>query len=181
MVTVNKDSILAKAKACMNTAQKKKEIRDLVDKAMIGQIKLEAGKSVHTPEEAANKFIEVLINSINSSGLSANVASAISNLTHGAAFKLSDGTYMITVYFNGDLSRPSLDSSRYEDIKDLANLFDTGVDHKMRSVGGKWHGKDYRSKTVIPGTHFMEQAVQDFMGNYSTEYNVTEISINYNY
>lgn len=181
MASINMDSILAKAQACMNTSEKKAQINDIVNKVMLGKIKLKTAGSTpspHSPEEAASKFIEVLRHEINSSGLSAEAADAISNLDYGAAHQVGENTYIISVYFVDDLSRPSLDESRYGSINDLAALFNTGVDHKMKPVHGEWHGHETWSRTVIPGTHFMEQAIQDFMGNYATEYNVTNITIN---
>lgn len=165
----------------MNTNEKRSQIRGIVDKVMLGRIKLKSSKSIHSPEDAASKFIEVLRNEISSSGLSAEAASAISNLDYGSAYKTGDNTYQIYVYFTGDLSRPSLDSNRYPSgIDDIAEMFNYGAPkdgHKMHPVYGEWHGKETWSKTVIPGAHFMEQAVRDFIGNYATEYNVVDITI----
>lgn len=178
MASINMDSILAKARVCMDTSEKKAQVNNIVNKVILGQIKLETSKNTHTPEDAASKFIEVLRGEINSSGLSVEAIDAISNLDYGAVHRVGENAYVISVYFVGDLSRPSLDESRYGSINDLATLFNNGVDHKMKAVHGKWHGRETWSKTVIPGTHFMEQAVQDFMSNYATDYNVTDIKIN---
>lgn len=169
---INMDSILAKAKAAIKTGNCKERYDDTVRKIMLGSIKLKSG-TLHTPEEAADKFIEVLLKTINSSGLSANAQAAISNLAHTAPVALGDGTYRIGVYFNENLSRPSLDEARYGGITDLAELFDHGMTTKSgKPVHGVWHGQEIWSRTVIPGTGFMDAAVADFMGNYASEYNV---------
>ena len=102
---------------------------------------------------------------------------AISDISHGSAHMIGDNIYLIDVFFVGDMSRPSLDESKYGSINDIVALFNNGVDHTMRPVHGLWHGKETWSRTVTPGTHFIEQAVSDFMGNYASEYNVINISV----
>ena len=47
----------------------------------------------------------------------------------------------------------------------------------MRPVHGMWHGHETWSRTVIPGAHFVDNAVSSFMGNYASEYNVIDISV----
>lgn len=178
MASINMASILAKAQACMGTSKKKTEVSNLVNGVMLGNIRLQSGKGgTHTPEEAAAKFIEVLQNEINSSGLSAGAAAAISNLSHTSAQSIGNNTYVIGVYFAGDLSRPSLDEAHYGSISNLAALFNNGVGHTMRPVHGIWHGQETWSRTTIPGAHFIDSAVSSFMGNYAYDYNVLDISV----
>lgn len=179
MAAINMQSILAKAQACMNTSKKQKEVRELINKVMLGQVTLQtSGTGNHTPEDAAAKFIEVLHAEMNSAGLSPGAVEAIYDLNYTTGTRIGNtNQYLIRVYFTGDLSRPSLQESKYGSINDLAELFNYGVDHKMHPVHGVWHGKETWSRTVIPGTHFMEQAITDFMSNYGSEYNVTNISI----
>lgn len=176
MASINMDSILAKAKAHMESAGQSK-VNTVVSKVMLGNIRLQSGGTAHTPEEAASKFIEVLRNSINSAGLSEGAIGAVSNIEHGSAHSIGNNTYIIGVYFVGDMTRPSLDEAKYGGINDIVALFNNGVDHTMRPVHGLWHGMETWSRTVIPGTHFIEQAVADFMGNYASEYNVINISV----
>ena len=175
MSAINMNSILNKARSYINSKSGQARINSTLKEAMI-KGRTPSGKIVHTPEEAASKFIEVLRNSISSAGLSAGAIEAISDISHGSAHKIKDNTYIIDVYFAGDMSRPSLDEARYGSITDIADLFNNGVDHTMKPVYGFWHGKEIWSRTVIPGTHFIEQAVSDFMSNYASEYNVINIS-----
>lgn len=177
MASINMESILAKAKAHMGSSSGQHKIDNVVSKVMLGNIRLQSGGTAHTPEEAASKFIEVLRSSINSAGLSDGAIGAVSNIEHGSAHSIGHNTYIIGVYFVGDMTRPSLDEAKYGGINDIVALFNNGVDHTMRPVHGLWHGQETWSRTVIPGTHFIEQAVTDFMGNYASEYNVTNISV----
>ena len=59
---------------------------------------------------------------------------------------------------------------------DLVELYNDGVDHVMRQI---WEtdatGRKTTSRTVIPGSHYMEQAIINFMGNYAYEYNVISV------
>lgn len=126
-------------------------------------------------ELAAKKFIEVLQKEIKSSGLSPDAVNAIINLTHASVERLTNGTYAIRVYFKDDLSRPSLDVARYGEIRDLALLLNNGVDHTMPQVHGTWKGEEWWSRTTIPGTHFMEHAIQTFMTNYAKKYHIIDI------
>lgn len=177
MASINMESILAKAKAHMGSNVGQSKVDNVVNKVMLGNIRLQSGGTTHTPEEAAAKFIEVLQSSIGSAGLSEGAIDAVSNIEHGSAHSVGHNTYIIGVYFVGDMTRPSLDEAKYGGINDIVALFNNGVDHTMRPVHGLWHGKETWSRTVIPGTHFIEQAVTDFMGNYASEYNVTNISV----
>lgn len=187
MAGINWDSILAKANASLKTPENVKKIEGILDliitagKFPIGGGVTGAGNgSFHTPDEVANKFIEVLKQTIGSSGLSSNAIDAISNFYHTAPSGVGGGKYTIRIYFGGDLSRDSLGPKKYpEGINDLAELLNDGVDHTMKQVWGTWHGKHYGSRTVIPGAHFMEEAVNTFMSSYAKEYGVIDITINH--
>lgn len=155
----------------------KKRIDEVIKDSMNNRTPLQSGKVVHSPEDAASKFVEVLKNSINTSGLSDDAVNAVSNIESGNATASSRNKYIIRISFAGDLTRPSLDEEKYGSIEDIVMLLNNGVDHTMRRVHGMWHGKETWSKTVIPGTHFIEQAINDFMNNYASEYNVKNISM----
>lgn len=173
------ESVMKEIKALIQPGGKAyKEYAEKVDAIMLGTIKVSSGTTLHTPEDAAAKFIEVLSKSIESSGLSANAQDAISKFGYTTPLKMSDGTYLISVYFATDLSRPSLYSEKYEEgLKDLAEMLNDGMSAKDH-VYGTWHGKKIRSKTTFPGTYFMEQAVRDFLGNYGADYNVISCTLN---
>lgn len=177
MASIDMTSILAKARACMEKEETKKEVRKVVDDVMRGEAMIRASGDVHTIDDIASKFIEVLRWEIENSGLSPNAINSISDIGYSYSAISDSNDYLICVFFTKDLSRPSLMESKYGSINDLAELFNDGVDHKMRAVHGTWHGDEVWSRTVIPGTHFMEQAITDFMGNYGYEYNVKNIEL----
>lgn len=148
------------------------------------------GEGLTVAQEAGKKFADVLKQTIETSPLSAGVVEAISNIGVEPPKHIKENTYQVTVYFKDDLSRMSLSPSRYNPINDLAELYNDGVSHRMKRVYGKWYSKTgYRawdgwgnqrvgSRTVIPGTHFMEQAINEFMQNYAPKYGVVNIEIN---
>lgn len=176
-MSINMSSIMSKARKVVKSTTGKQKIDKVIDEAMLGRFKLQLVEDIYTPEETAEKFIQVLRRAISTSGLSDRAIAALDNLDYSEARKLSSGMYIIYVFWAGNMSRPSLLPSVYGDIEDLPGLLNDGVDHKMKQIKGVWHGEEYRSRTVIPGAGFMEQAVSDFMGNYSDKYNVTGIEI----
>lgn len=177
MASINMGSILAKAQAHMGSGAGQAKVNSTVAKVMLGTITLKSGGKTHTPEEAAEKFIEVLRNSISSSGISSEAAAAISELSHSSAVPAGANVYTIEIFFTGNLSRPSLVPGKYGCISNLSALLNNGVDHEMNRVHGIWHGQETWSRTVIPGAHFVDDAVSSFMGSYASEYNVIDISV----
>lgn len=183
MAYVNMESIIGKAKKYMGGSKGIVKQQRILRKAVLGKIKLDGVKSSHTPIEAAKKFIEVLESSINGASLSDNAKSALLggfdyNIVSGG----NDCSYIITINFKENLSRPSLDPSHYKDgIGNLAALFNNGVDHTMKQVHGYWHEKETWSRTTISGTNFMQEARDNFMGNYAEEYNVLNVELSSDY
>ena len=146
----------------------------IIDEFVIGIRRISG--NLHTPEQAANKFVEVLRTTIQNSGLSANAAEAVSQWEYGRAIEIGNCRYVVWVTEDDDMSRPTM-SKKDNNIDNIALLLNDGVDHTMNRVWGTWHGKHIGSRTTIPGAHFMEQAVSDFMGNYAYEYGVENIEI----
>ena len=177
--TIDMGSILGKAATAMNSSSVSKQVNTKIDAAMLGKAALEKGNlGNHSVDDAAAMFIQVLRNAIYSSGVSSGVAYYLDDVDCGTPYKLSNGTYQIQIGFtDSDLSRPSLQPSMYGSISNLAALYNNGVDHVMKPVYGEWNGTRVRSKTVIPGAHFMQRAVDDFAGNYAYEYNVIDIEL----
>ena len=192
MAGVNWASVLKKAQACMNSPAKQREINTKVDLHMLGKITLGmsgGGRSPRPPEEAAAKFIEVLHKEIQShaggsyasGGMGPSAIAALGNIGHGTPYRVGD-KYYIDVYFEDDLSRPSLAPTRYDGIGNLAALLNTGYEAGHR-VYGVWEGHnigdDERIASLVSrgGAHFIQSAVDGFMGNYSIEYGVEKIDI----
>jgi len=176
MAGINMASIIAKAQRYMESPKMKSKVQNVVDEIAFG-VKVKGG-GIHSVEDAGFKFADVLLRTIQTSGLDASVADAISHVDVGGMTKLKDGTYLIRVYISPQ-ERESMSTLKSYPSVDLVELYNDGVDHVMRQIfEHEDNGALKVSRTVIPGTHFMEQAVVDFMGNYSSEYNVISIDIN---
>ena len=183
MASIDWSAIEAVVNNYIDSPTGQKATKEVVDKIMLGEIEIQSGGGAtnKTPRQAADMFIQVLKDTINSSGLSAGVTGAISKgIVRSAPYK-NGNCYSINVYWQEDLSRPSLLNDidgNYDRLVNLAELYDTGVDHTMEQVWGTWHGKKVGSKTDIKGTHFMDEAVRTFMDSYGSEYGVKDIVIN---
>lgn len=173
-VTINMDSCVAKFNQYFNSKDGIDRINAALKNYVIGIGTRPGG--LHTPEEAANKFIEVLGKTIDSSGLSPDAIEAVKHWDYGRAYQINGNIYEVIVYEDADMGRPTM-SKKDEPIKDIVELLNYGVDHQMKRVWGTWHGNHIGSRTVIPGAHFLEQAKNDFLGNYGTEYGVIDIQI----
>ena len=177
MASVDWNALESKINKWLNSSEGKKVVQETVDKIMLGKISFKVGDDVDTktPKEAAEKFIQVLTNTIYTHGLSSGVSEAIAKgIVCSSPFK-NGNVYSINVYWQSDLSRPSLNG--VDELHDLAELYDTGVDHTMNRIWGTWHGKTVGSKTDIPGNHFMDEAVRAFIDGYGNEYGVKDITI----
>lgn len=200
MAGINWDSIMKKANACLDTPEKKREIKEIIDAHMLGKVTLiggnsrgKSGRMSHkTPKEAAEKFIEVLTNEIKSHGatdigyadgrLGPSAIDSLINIKHGDPY-IDGDKYCIDVNFDGELSRPSLAPKKYDGIDNIVALLNSGYE-AGHTVFGIWekHGEDrIASLTSRGGAHFIENAVDNFMDNYSTEYGVEKIDISDTY
>lgn len=171
---LNTASILGKVNKYLGSSVGKKKINESAKLIMSGSLPHSGKGSVHTPEEAAEKLCSCLRNAANSSGLSAGQAEAVSGWEYGSPVDLGNGTWAITVSPGGATERESLVPEKYGGV-DIYSLLDKGVDHTMKQVWGEWHGNYTGSRTVIPGSHFIDQGISDFEGNYGTEYGVISI------
>ena len=172
--SINWDSIIAKAKSHMDSPKMQREVRAKIDRIMLG-IEV-APHGMHSVEDAGVKFADVLIRTIQSSGLSPNVIDRLLDIDVGRPMKLSDNTYMIYVSFNSDLERHTMSTKKKYYEVNLAKLYNNGVDHVMDRIW-EWDelGGVHSSNDYIPGEHFAERAIDDFLGNFGTEYNVIRI------
>ena len=176
-IKFNKSHIVEKCNAYFSSPAGLKNIEEIGQKKISGSTRSgSGGTNVCSPDDLADKLVSVLRKAMENSGLSENAMNSIGDISY-SVHKLSDGKYMITVYFTGDLTRPSLQPEKYGHIDDIVLLFNNGVDHAMRPIKGKWHGEEIYNRTVIPGLHFLEQAIIDFKGNYGSECNIVDIHI----
>ena len=163
---MNWNSILRKAKRCMDSSNMKQK----VDKKK-GQMLLE------DMEEAAEKFKDILLKEIRSRPyLPPGVVQVLEDLEAVYPIRLPDGNYQIYIWFTQDLTRGTMSTHKeYYDIN-LAKLYNNGVDHIMKTIRetdefGGWHS----SLNHIREEHFAESAIEKFMSRYGDKYHVIEI------
>lgn len=181
MAGINMDSIIAKAKKHMATPKRKAEIQKKVDDAMMG--KARAGKNnAPSAHEAGVQFAKVLEQSINSSGIPASVADAITHIVVDVPVNLGGGKYMVKIKFApfADGMRQSISTKKSYPAVNLVDLYNDGVDHIMRQIFERDESGALVaiSNPYIPGAHYMETAVANFMGSYASKYNVISLDIN---
>lgn len=171
-ISINTNSIRSKVKSALGNSATHSRMQTAAAKAaQTGRT--QNGAVVHTPEEAAAKFIEVLHQSIESSGITANQAAAISSISAGGAAS-SGTTYTIGVSWTGDRTRPSLVPERYGGVYDLVGLLDKGW-NASGSVYGMWHGHETFNRMSQAAGDFVDSAIGTFMGAYADEYHVKSI------
>jgi len=179
-MSINWDSIMAKAQKHMESPTMQREVQKKTDSYMLDAKNTWSADSPNVTD-AGYKFANTLLHAIYREGFMQNLEADLENIEVGLPFKSSDGRYHIYVYFENDLDRTSMSTKKnYYDIN-LANLYNDGVDHVMKRIFEyDEFGGLHISNNRIPATYFMEQAVEDFMGNYASDYNVIGIKINTN-
>lgn len=178
-ISINAGAIRSKAQAALGNAKAQGRMQAAVAKA-VQTGRTQGGTVIHTPEEAASKFIDVLHQSIDSAGITANQAAAISSISAGGAAGgvTSNGvTYTIGISWTGDRTRPSLVPERYGGVYDLVGLLDKGW-NASGSVYGTWHGHLTFNRMSQAAGNFVDSAIGTFMGAYASEYHVKSISSN---
>lgn len=190
MATLNMASILSKAEHFVNkTAEGQKRKNGVIDKIMLNGGGNSTNGSVITitgASGAAGKFIEVLQNEIQSNAgtnfgagnLGATAIEALSRLTHGEPYKVGENKYQIEVWFTGNLRRDSLNVDDYDDIDNIAALLNNGYSARNRTYGIWLNHSNYSIPSLQnrTGAQFIQNAIRNFMGNYATEYGVSDIT-----
>lgn len=199
MADINLDSIMSKVEAYARSAKGKLRMQECIDKyAAEGRGKTAGGGKVRTETDmwtAASKLIGVLRSTAQSHDLPASVMQHFDSLDCSKIYKMPDGSSVIYIYFGGNLHRDSLenDATSYDGIDNIIALFNNGNDNASNYVYGWWNGHSptgeaiarslytddfawVRSKKDRGPLKFIQQAVNDFNGNYGTDYNVTAIA-----
>lgn len=176
MATVNMDSVLDKVYAWERSDKGQKKIQDTVNKYVRNNIKkTQAGKRVVTErdmKEAARKLVETIRKTAQGCGLPASVAAHFDSLKVGKLQRQADGSYIIEINFTDDLTRESLEPSRYGGVRNIIAIFnngypsDSGRSEAISHVSGWWHGEYTTALGFRQGLFFMQDAVNDFNLNY---------------
>ncbi len=198
MPAINMSSIMSKVGAYSRSVSGKLRMKECIQKyAADGKSKTAGGSKVMTEDEmwkAAAKLIWVLQETARSFDLPQSVMQHFNSLECSKPYRMPDGSTVMYVYFEDDLRRDSLENGENgytgEGIDNIVALLNNGT-HAKDYVYGWWNGHhptgealtglrslhtdDYawvRSKKDRDALHFIQQAVNDFNGNYGSEYNV---------
>lgn len=178
MSSVNMNAIISKADKYIDSNKSGK-----VAAAMSNTFKKSIGKSNNNPRAAANALIDMITQYANAE-LSQGVANIASNLICGEPKYLGDGLATIEINFNDELNlqRKSL-IGRYtnEDVNNIIALYNTGVDHEMKAVRGYWHNRYIESRTIIPETYFIQDAINSFKASFGDRYDVVNVELSPEY
>lgn len=203
MNSINLDSIMKKVEAYGRSVSGKLRMQEVIQKyAKDGVAKTGTGDKVVTEKDmwlAASKMITVLRDTAKSYDLPSSIMRHFDSLECSRIYQMPDGTSEIYIYFGDDLHRDSLYSDGYDGVDNIIAVLNNGY-HAKDYVYGYWDNhaptgeasSDYRNwgnflegrsaYTYIrsmkdrEGLHFIQQAVQDFNGNYGSDYNVTAIA-----
>lgn len=156
-----------------------------------------AGSSVMGEDralKASAKFMELLHKNALACNLPASVMAHIQDMESGKIIELSDGWFMLPIYFGGDLHRDSLenDATSYDGIDNIVALFNNGY-HASDYVYGWWNNHSptgaaighssyqddfawVRSRKDRDALRFIQQTIADFNGNYAADLDVTAVA-----
>lgn len=155
-----------------------------------------------TMERAVSRFIHVLCETGRSFGLPQSVMNHLETADIAGGLRIENGEGVARIYFGGDMSRPSLYEEYEgphgeRGAINIVAILNNGY-HAKKHVYGAWTGHDndsskssdirtgwrwdggstrfvdpfIRSRKDREGLHFIQQAIDDFNGNYGAEYNV---------
>lgn len=199
MPTINMASIMKKVDAYSKSNEGKIRMKNCIKNySDNGITKTEAGDRIMSEKDmhlAAAKMIDVLIKTARSYDLPASIMEHFEGLSASKIYEMPDGSSTIYIYFGGDLHRESLYSEGYDGVDNIIAVLNNGYNAKGY-VYGWWEGHEptednayrsgwtgsgstdayIRSRKDREGLQFIQQAVQDFNGNYGSDYNVVAIA-----
>ena len=148
-------------------------------------------KSPQGQARLQSKLEEYNRNGVKETAAGDSVMKHIDGMSSSGIIQTGDG-FEIPLYFEGDLHRDSLENDLgYSGIDNIVALFNNGY-HAQNYVYGWWdnhspsgeavgrslYNDDYawvRSKKERDALKFIQQAINDFNGNYGSEYNITAV------
>lgn len=198
---INMGGIMSKVRAYNKSAEGKERMTAYIDQCRSdGRGQTNGGSTIVTLD-AMERAAEALIKCLRYEALECNPPLPDSVRAHFDSLDFSGpilydakkGTYVIYVYFVDDLHRDSLEREpdTSSGIRNIVALFNNGYNAE-NYVYGYWNGhKDImgssfhgwstdtdafiRSKISREGLGFIQQAVDDFNGNYGNMYQATAI------
>ncbi len=182
MAVVNYNSIFSKCKAWSETPSGKARMKETMKSHVRNNVKASGcGDKIVTKDDmitAAYALIDILRNTASGYGLAPSVAAHLESLSATEPYELSDGSYEIGIYFTDNLHRDSLQPEKYGGVDNIVALINNGYGHhdSIEHVWGEWRGNWIHGLSERQGLHFIQQAVDDFNGNYGSGYRATAIA-----
>ena len=174
------DAIFKKVQGKFDTNSGKKELMSAVKRLLDSGISLSGSSSnggLHSPQDAAEKFISVLQQQIRNSDIPQSLKDVISSFEKSTPVYSGNGRYSISVSNKNSTSYRSPYEEGYpEGISDIVLLYNDGMSARDYVYGYR-NGKRIRSKKTIDATNIIDNAIKTFMDNYSKEYGVSRITI----
>lgn len=155
VVSINIEAIMSKVKRATDNAEFKRQ-------ALSGSGVDADAYSVAV--DLGEQCVRCIENALRDSGASGNMIYAAGDVYAGAPSKVYDGMYHVNVFVDQN-ARPSLNPND-EGLRDMAALVNNGYSGVRRRIRGIWHGKETLNMPYVPATHFVQQGVADFNGNY---------------
>ncbi len=172
---INWGQIEAKIIAYSKTQEGKEKMRSAVRALRNGnKSETAAGYELMTYEKMrklADELIDMIRTEAASYGLADSVMAHFNSMTYMIEDS-GDGDVTYHIYFDDDLSRPSLLPSKYVGIDNIVALFNNGYVASNR-IFVKVNGIKVPSRQFRPTLSFMQSAVDSFIDKYSGKYNIT--------
>lgn len=182
---INIDSIMSKVKAWAKSEQGRERIKECVGKYVEYDVRnTKAGSKIVTEKmmkEAADKFMEILLDTAAAYDLPASVIQNISDSRRTGPEDCGDGKMAVSFVFGADdesLHRESIVPDEYDGVNNIIAILNNGYEaHDF--VYGDWHSlstgetKHIQSLEKRKGIYFIQEAVRTFNFNYGKQYNVT--------
>ncbi len=176
MASLDLNSVRKKIQKWEHSTNGQEKIQKRVNYYILNNVeKTQAGSKVLTRRkiiESADKLVELVRKSAQSSNLPASVAAHFDSLKRSRVKLQHDGSFSVEINFTDDLTRESLQPEKYDGVRNIIAIFnngypsDRGRSEAISYVTGYWHGKETVALAFRPGLYFLQDAVNDFNLNY---------------
>jgi len=189
MATINFASINAKVRDYMNSPEGRRRAQEKLDEYInSGKDRTKAGSYVmnkHRMRRIADEFVNAVRTYGTASAIStgtgfsdpSSVIELFQTMQISNVEKLDSQTYKVTINFTGDLSRPSLDATKYGGIDNIIALFNNGYAAPgAEYVIGSWHGGTISGNPFRDSGRFMQAAQRQIESKYASRDVIVELN-----
>lgn len=185
-MNINMGAIMRKTVTFSDSPEGKRRMKACLEKyEKEGRTTTAAGDKLISEDmmwEAAAKMIQVLRDVARDFDLPESVMKHFGSLDCSSPMRMPDGSMRVYIYFDdgfdNSLHRDSLQPDKYGGVDNIIAVLNNGYSkhENMAKVWGVWHDIRVHALTERTGLHFIQQAVDDFNGNYGYEYGVTAVA-----